>query len=95
MKKTQMTLAMASGIRQEHWSRMETGRLPVNVKALSVMAKLGADVHYILTGDRRLGSGAVLTDEELGLLKLFHSVRDAGGLATIADDDGGKLNSPP
>ncbi|OBX34878.1 hypothetical protein A8U91_03941 [Halomonas elongata] len=92
---TQMLLAKASGIRQEHWSRMETGNLPVNLKALTAIAELGGDVHYILTDQRRLPSIGDLRPDERGLLKLLHAVQELGGLDALGQGEACRISTRP
>jgi transcriptional regulator with XRE-family HTH domain len=58
---SQQQAAAIAGIRREMWARYEAGAEP-GAKALSAIAAAGADVLYILTGERSgagLGESAV------------------------------------
>ncbi len=65
---SQQAAAEAAGIRREMWARYEGGSEP-GAKALAGMAAAGADVVYILTGQRAGGAGAaapaLAPDEEI------------------------------
>ena len=66
---SQQQAANSAGIRREMWARYEAGAEP-GANVLSALAAAGADVLYILTGER---SGAVLTKDEGEMLTLFRA----------------------
>lgn len=58
---SQLEASKAVGIRREMWAKYEAGAEP-GAKALAGMASIGADVQYILTGQRQgqgIGESAV------------------------------------
>lgn len=50
---TQQQAAAAAGVRCEQWSRYETGAVPLGAGAMAALAKEGADLRYVLTGEGR------------------------------------------
>ncbi|MDT8229585.1 helix-turn-helix transcriptional regulator [Pseudomonas aeruginosa] len=76
---TQAQAAQKAGVTRETWSRYETGALLPGMEVLAALANAGADVHYILTGQRQgVPSSApaqeqevTLTPEERALLENF------------------------
>jgi transcriptional regulator with XRE-family HTH domain len=51
LKLTQAEAAERCGVKRETWSRYETGALTPGMEVLAALAKQGADIHYMLTGD--------------------------------------------
>ena len=66
---SQQQAAATAEVRREMWARYEAGAEP-GANALSALAAAGADVLYILTGER---SGAALSKDEGELLALFRA----------------------
>ncbi|EOZ4918031.1 helix-turn-helix domain-containing protein [Pseudomonas aeruginosa] len=50
---TQAQAAQKAAVTRETWSRYETGALLPGMEVLAALANAGADVHYILTGQRQ------------------------------------------
>ncbi|MCX7067309.1 MAG: helix-turn-helix domain-containing protein [Methylococcales bacterium] len=48
----QAQVAEICGVSRETWSRYESGKLSPGMEVLAAMATAGADVNYILTGNR-------------------------------------------
>ncbi len=48
---SQQQAAAAAGVRCEQWSRYETGAVPLGAGAMAALAKEGADLRYVLTGE--------------------------------------------
>jgi hypothetical protein len=71
------------------WARYEAGAEP-GANALSALAAAGADVLYILTGER---SGAALSKDEVELLALFRAAPLMLKAAAIGALQGG--SNPP
>lgn len=86
---TQAHTAEAAGVTRETWGRYESGKLPVTVKALCVLAERGGDVHYILTGEPT----PVLNADEKELLMLFRSSSVTGKAAAIGALQGASAKS--
>ena len=73
------------GIQRETWNRYEKGLNAPGTEVLAAIAQAGADVNYILTGQR---SGAMplfnFTDEEKALIDRYRAMGDAGQDALVA-----------
>jgi transcriptional regulator with XRE-family HTH domain len=70
---SQQAAADAAGIRREMWARYEGGAEP-GAKALAGMAVAGADVLYILTGQRSQPvSASAISEGDRILLDNFHA----------------------
>lgn len=82
-------LADASKSSQASWEK-ETAY--PNIKALSVWARVGVDVAYVVTGARS-SSAAVLASDELELVKLFRAAPLAVKAAAIGALQGGSSGS--
>lgn len=82
-------LADASKSSQASWEK-ETAY--PNVKALSVWARVGVDVAYVVTGVRS-SSAAALASDELELVKLFRAAPLAVKAAAIGALQGGSSGS--
>lgn len=71
LKLTQAVIAELFGIQRETWSRYESGVISPGMDVLIAFSKLGADIQYILTGEKQLG--LILTKEEKELLDLYRN----------------------
>lgn len=62
-----LAFAQAAGVAQSSINRLENGTVPPSAEALKKLAARGGDVHYVLTGQRRLLSPGLLdrVEEEL------------------------------
>ncbi|MEH0998403.1 helix-turn-helix domain-containing protein [Pseudomonas aeruginosa] len=65
---TQAQAAQKAAVTRETWSRYETGALLPGMEVLAALANAGADVHYILTGQRQgVPSSAPAQEQEAPL----------------------------
>ncbi|HBN9615870.1 TPA: helix-turn-helix domain-containing protein [Pseudomonas aeruginosa] len=65
---TQAQAAQKAAVTRETWSRYETGALLPGMEVLAALANAGADVHYILTGQRQgVPSSAPAQEQETPL----------------------------
>lgn len=84
--KSQAEMGLAMGVERETWGRYELGKLRPGIDVLRAMAELGADVPYILTGQRapraadvdRDAYSAGLNPEEAALLDNYRHAGEAG-----------------
>lgn len=74
LRLNQAEAAELTGVTREHWGRCERGAAVPGGEVLAALAKAGADVHYVLTGERERASPLVLSPEEQTMLGYF---RDA------------------
>lgn len=70
----QAEAADLTGVTREHWGRCERGAAMPGGDVFVALAKAGADVRYVLTGEREIPAANALTAEERTLLTYF---RDA------------------
>lgn len=68
LRLTQKQLASMLGITEQAQIAYEKDRLPQFAEYLEGIARAGADVSYVITGER---GGVQLTDEEAAFLSLF------------------------
>lgn len=74
------------GITREHWGRCEREVAVPGGEVLAALARAGADVNYILTGQRSSAAPApapALTADEREMLALFKSATLTGKAAAI------------
>ena len=71
LKLTQSAIAKLFGIQRETWSRYESGTISPGMDVLSAFSRIGADVQYILTGEKREGMN--LSEDEKELVELYRS----------------------
>lgn len=74
------------GITREHWGRCEREIAVPGGEVLAALARAGADVNYILTGQRSSAAPAptpALTADEREMLTLFKSATLTGKAAAI------------
>lgn len=74
---TQEQAAALVGLSREHWGRCERGALVPGGEVLVALAMAGADVHYLLTGNRLALPDLPLKPDEAALLDNYrHSPKD-------------------
>ncbi|XKM14264.1 helix-turn-helix transcriptional regulator [Orbaceae bacterium ac157xtp] len=81
LKLTQSAIADLFGIQRETWSRYEAGTISPGMDVLIAFSKIGADIQYILTGERQ--SGLILNREEKELIELYRNAPLAIKAATL------------
>lgn len=74
LKLTQKQLAAKLGVTEQAQVSYEKDKLPKFAKYLEMLAQLGADVAYVVTGER---GGVQLTPEEAEFLALFRGATPA------------------
>lgn len=78
LRLSQEDAAGLAGISREHWGRCERGQAVLGGEVLAALALAGADVHYILTGERKLSS------EKRELLALYDNATLEGKAAAVS-----------
>ena len=71
LKLTQSAIAELFGIKRETWSRYEAGVISPGMEVLIAFSKIGADIQYILTGEKQVG--LILSREEKELIELYRN----------------------
>ena len=69
--KNQDQMAAACGVSREMWGKYERGAAVPGGEVLAALSNAGADVRYILTGDRDMPPALALTAEEQTMLGYF------------------------
>ncbi|HIE4801239.1 TPA: helix-turn-helix domain-containing protein [Serratia marcescens] len=82
LKLTQASAAALAGVRQETWSRYESGSMSPGMEVLAALALTGANVQYILTGEEK--GGAILTQDEKEMLMHYRAAPLAVRMAALA-----------
>ena len=80
----QAEAATLTGVTREHWGRCERGAAVPGGEVLAALAKAGADVRYILTGEREGPPPLVLSGEERLLLDYYRDAPPAVRKAAMA-----------
>lgn len=65
---TQAAASDLCGVSRETWSRYESGKLSPGMEVLTALAKVGADINYILTG---MEGTTEISAEEQELINLY------------------------
>lgn len=83
----QLDLADACGVSRGTLATWEKGEQATNAASLAVMAGLGIDVLYVVTGARQGETEATLAPEEKALLTAWRSSGEKGrtALAAVAE----------
>lgn len=71
LKLTQAVIADICGISREMWSKYERGLAKPCGKVLASFANAGANIQYVLTGEKQLG--LILPKEEKAFLDLYRN----------------------
>ncbi len=71
LKLTQSAIAKLFGIQRETWSRYESGTISPGMDVLSAFSRIGADIQYILTGQKQ--TELILSEDEKELIELYRS----------------------
>jgi transcriptional regulator with XRE-family HTH domain len=74
---SQAAIAKKCGVSRETFNRYESGKLKPGMDVLAILAVNGADIEYILTGNK-VKNFKPLTPREAALLKKYRSANDAG-----------------
>ena len=72
---TQADIAGKCGVSREIWGKYERGQAAPGGEVLFALAQAGADVQYIITGER---SGVALQNREVALLDNYRQTDDRG-----------------
>lgn len=78
---TQSAIAELLGIKRETWSRYEAGSISPGMDVLIAFSKIGADIQYILTGEKQIG--LILSKEEKELIELYRVASLATKASTL------------
>lgn len=76
LKLTQAEIAEKCGVSREIWGKYERGQAAPGGEVLFALAQIGADVMYILTGQR--AGGATLPNREAALLDNYRQSDERG-----------------
>lgn len=95
----QAEIAELAGVSREYWGRMERGASVPGGEVLAALALRGADVTYILTGQRSgeaVPAAPALTPRQQALLDNYEHTDEAGkkiieGTASLAAQSAGKV----
>lgn len=75
LKLTQADMAERCGVSREIWGKYERGQAVPGGEVLFTLAQVGADVHYILTGQR---STVALPNREAALVDNYRATDERG-----------------
>lgn len=75
LRLSQAEAASRSGVQRETWSRYESGAMQPGTDVWVALALMGADLHYILSGEREpLFADPGLSDNEKALVALYRGL---------------------
>ena len=89
LKLSQEAAASSCGVSREMWGKYERGKAAMGGDALLMFSAAGADVRYIITGERDGPVPETLTADERELLALFRAASLSVKAAAIGALQGG------